>query len=186
MENWEPVKLIDKGVNWGEFYEVSTEGQVRNRKTKQIRKLNCSNSGYLYLTLTKKLENGKKVTKWVHVHRLVALTFIPNPTGLPCINHKDERRFNNSIENLEWCDTKYNNSYGTRLDRISNRNNRRNIPIPIVKIDSNGKVVAVYDSICNAAAVKENPSYSSIYKAINGINGRKTAGGYIWKKVEEN
>lgn len=51
--------------------------------------------------------------------------------------------------------------------------------IPVAKIDRNGKVVKVYDSICDAAAVKENPSYSSIYKAIYGINGRKTAGGYI-------
>lgn len=59
------------------------------------------------------------------------------------------------------------------------KSSHNNKSIPVVKIDCNGKVVAAYDSIGDAAAVKENPSYSSIYKAINGMNGRKTAGGFI-------
>ena len=52
------------------------------------------------------------------VHRLVAEAFIPNPSNLPCVNHKDEDKTNNSVDNLEWCTVSYNNSYGSRLDRI--------------------------------------------------------------------
>ena len=61
---------------------------------------------YLHVTLTK---NGKSVN--YAVHRLVAEAFIPNPNMLPCINHKDENKQNNKMNNLEWCTYGYNNDY---------------------------------------------------------------------------
>ena len=51
-------------------------------------------------------------------HRIVATTFIPNPDNLPQVNHKDENKLNNSVDNLEWCDEKYNSNYGTRIEII--------------------------------------------------------------------
>ena len=57
--------------------------------------------------------------KIISVHRLVAKAFIPNPDNLPMINHKDENKLNPCVENLEWCDDKYNSNYGTRNMRIS-------------------------------------------------------------------
>lgn len=54
-----------------------------------------------------------------YAHRLVAEVWIPNPGNLPCVNHKDECRTNNCIENLEWCSYKYNSNYGTRNERFS-------------------------------------------------------------------
>jgi hypothetical protein len=63
-----------------------------------------NNHGYYYVVLSK---NGTQ--KQFKVHRLVALTYIPNPNNLPCINHKDYNRQNNNLNNLEWCSYLYNN-----------------------------------------------------------------------------
>lgn len=66
------------------------------------------------------LYNPETKKKTMHrIHRLVAEAFIPNPDNLPIVNHLDEQPWNNDYRNLEWCTTKHNNSYGTRLQRVS-------------------------------------------------------------------
>lgn len=52
------------------------------------------------------------------VHKLVAKSFIPNPKNLSCINHLDETKTNNNVNNLEWCSKSYNNSYNERAIKI--------------------------------------------------------------------
>lgn len=106
------------------LYEVSDQGRVRSidrydsigrlRKKRYI-KLLLHSSGYFSVGLSKK----GKVTIYL-VHRLVAQVFIPNPLGLPQVNHKDEDKLNNNVDNLEWCTAKYNNNYGTSRDRAKN------------------------------------------------------------------
>lgn len=107
------------------LYQVSNQGNVRSidrtitdgcrtrlYKGKHLKQF-IDHRGYKVVTLS---NQGK--LKQIKVHRLVAAAFIPNPNGYPEINHKDERKCNNLVENLEWCTTQYNTSYGTRASRM--------------------------------------------------------------------
>ena len=108
-----------KPITGYENYSVDETGVVINNRTGRELKqgINCRrNGGYKVVSLYN--ASGKK---FFFVHRLVAMAFIPNSKGLPQVNHKDENPRNNSAENLEWCDAKYNNSYGTKPARASAR-----------------------------------------------------------------
>ena len=96
------------------MYQVSSHGRVRSFKWNRckILKTRKDKKGYIVVTLTKHSKNY--VPK---VHRLVAIAFIPNPNNLPQVNHKDEDKSNNNIDNLEWCTNEYNRNYGTRNER---------------------------------------------------------------------
>lgn len=98
-----------------EDYQVSNFGRVRNVETGRILKPGPLNKYKKYRKVC--LEDGKTYL----VHRLVAQAFIPNsdPEHLTQVNHKDENPANNHVDNLEWCDAKYNNNYGTKSQRIS-------------------------------------------------------------------
>ena len=116
-EEWRPIKGYEG------LYEVSNLGRIKRlplgkqwpyRQThNKIRRLKKSNRGYLVVNLSK-----QNKVKFYAVHRLVAAAFIPNTGNLPQINHKDENKTNNRVENLEWCNAKYNICYGT--GRIEN------------------------------------------------------------------
>lgn len=104
------------------YYQVSNLGRVRgvDRVTENNRPIKSSllkpdknHSGHLRVQLMK-----KSVRKRFLVHRLVAQAFIPNPNKYPIINHKDENPSNNKVDNLEWCDVKYNNNYGSYKQRM--------------------------------------------------------------------
>lgn len=116
IEEWRPV------VGYEGLYEVSSYGRVRsldkydsmNRFLRgRILRLFTDGLGYLRAQL---YSNSKR--KSFLVHRLVAEAFIPNPDNLPQVNHIDENPSNDNVDNLEWCDGKYNVNYGTRIDRI--------------------------------------------------------------------
>lgn len=101
-------------------YAVTSCGKIWSYKNKKFLKQALHNEGYLIVNLSK---NG--IQKNHYVHRLVACAFIDNPDSLKHINHKDENKSNNSINNLEWCDSKYNNNYGTHNKRISERMSKK-------------------------------------------------------------
>lgn len=92
-------------------YKVSNLGRVMN-KHGRIMKPSNHKQGYKLIGLKK-----DKKLYCRQVHRLVALAFIPNPDNLPQVNHKDECKTNNCVDNLEWCDAKYNINYGTGIQR---------------------------------------------------------------------
>ena len=120
IEEWRKI------VGYEGLYEVSSLGRVRsldrydsiNRFRKgRILKSGTDTGGYLFVQLS---SNGNE--KNHSVHRLVAEAFIPNPDNLPQVNHIDEDKSNNCVDNLEWCDREYNINYGTIKDRIRNTN----------------------------------------------------------------
>ena len=119
QEIWKDIK------NYENLYQVSNFGRVRSldhfRKNgtgiylQKGKILNPQNTnGYCFVSLSKQ---GK--TKQYLVHRLVAQTFILNSEQHNEINHKDENKQNNHIDNLEWCSHQYNINYGTGNERRS-------------------------------------------------------------------
>lgn len=156
METWKHVCGYQK-------YEVSNYGNVR--RGKRILKQTETPSGYLTVHLC---ENG--IRKRHRINRLVALAFIDNPNGFPVVNHKDENKKNNCVDNLEWCDHKYNANYGTRNARISKK---------IINLDT-GEVFA---STCDAAKYVNRPP-TSITRCCKGR--RKHCGGFRWGYYAEN
>ena len=114
-EIWRPIDGYEG------LYEVSNTGLIRsldrfvgnrNRIKGKILSIKIEKNGYCSVALFK---YGKM--KRYLVHRLVAQEFIPNTEGLPQVNHKDEDKTNNRVENLEWCTAKYNINYGSRLNK---------------------------------------------------------------------
>lgn len=103
------------------LYQISNLGSVKslgngnsNNSKEKILKPTKDKKGYLTVDLYK--QGKRKIYK---VHRLVAQAFISNPNNLPQVNHRDEDKTNNAVENLEFCDAKYNINYGTRNEKIS-------------------------------------------------------------------
>lgn len=101
------------------LYQVSNTGEVKSLNYRgsgetKLLKQSTNKKGYKRVVLCK---NRKKKNHCVH--RLVAIAFIPNPDNLPIVNHIDECKSNNMVSNLEWCTLVYNNTYGTRNERIS-------------------------------------------------------------------
>lgn len=90
------------------LYSATDDGQIYSERSKKFLKPRLDKGGYQQVNLHK---NG--VQKTYKVHRLIAMTFLKNPDNLPCVNHKDENRINNCIDNLEFCTHEYNNQYGS-------------------------------------------------------------------------
>lgn len=98
-----------------ERYEVSTLGHIRNRKTGHVL-INQRRRQNGYASICLQIGNGKQVTFYVHI--LVADAFLPNPQGLPEVNHKNQDKMDPRLSNLERCNRRYNMTYGDIVDRI--------------------------------------------------------------------
>ena len=131
-EYWKPV------VGYEGLYEVSNWGGVKSLKfgKEKILKPQKDKDGYLQVTLCK--NNIKKVYK---VHRLVAEAFLDNPNNYKEVNHKDENKTNNVVTNLEWCDRKYNQNYGTRTERVAEK-----ISKIVLQYDLEGNFIKEWES----------------------------------------
>ena len=149
------------------LYAVTSYGRVWSYRSNKFLKPALSANGYCVVCFFVNHQN-----KTMYVHRLVAQAFLANPDNLPMINHKDECRTNNYIFNLEWCDAKYNNSYGTCRERAG-----KNIAKPVYCVELD----AIFDSQKTAAEVVGLANSTGISMCCKGR--RQTAAGYHWEYV---
>ena len=82
-------------------YKITIDGKIWSCYSKRFLRYKICN-GYKTFTVTFKREHNLAKTKSYSIHRLLALVFIPNPNNLPFVNHINENKLDNSLDNLEW------------------------------------------------------------------------------------
>ena len=172
-EIWKPV------VGFEGRYEITNNGRCRSllMRKKELKPLEDRN-GYLHYILT----DSESKRHLCFVHRLVALNFIPNPDNLPEINHKDENKKNNNVDNLEWCDRKYNINYGTCIERVAKANTNGKKSKPVLQFNIYGEFVCEWPSMMEAH--RNGFTFSAISRCCRGK--KKSHKGFLWKyKGEE-
>lgn len=117
-------------------YEINKMGQVRNKKSGQILSGSLNKDGYLAYVLT---VDGKVYRRFAHI--MVAKQFLPNPKGLPIVNHVDENKSNPCVDNLEWTTYVQNINHGSAQNRSEARRSK-----PIAEYSAEGKYIRTWKS----------------------------------------
>jgi len=181
MELLEEWKDID---GYTGLYQISTFGRIKSFRQSSRCK---SNNGYImnpgkdnigYATC---ILNNNGIRKAYKVHRLVALTFIPNPYNYTDVNHKDENKLNNRIDNLEWMSHKDNMNYGTLRERMKIYSIKNNKKRKVLQYSLDNQLISEWNSIAEASKFL-NLNNGCAGNIVNCCKGRcKNAYGYIWK-----
>ena len=203
MEEWRDIKGFEGK------YQVSNTGKVKSLERmkwngkgyqkipEKILEGVDDGHGYLHVNLCK---DGKETS--CKVHRLIAQAFLPNPNNLPEVNHKDEDKTNNCVENLEWCSRSYNINYGTRNKKASEKlkgkkhseehikkiseklkgrkqseEHIKKRSKPVFSVDKESGLIMWWQSVIEASR-QTNINQGSIAKCCQGK--RKSAGGHIF------
>ena len=174
FEFWKDVKGFEG------LYKVSTYGRVKsllkahNKGVEKILKLSNSH-GYLKVALGH--DNHRLV------HRIVAEAFLPKwKNSYDQVNHKTEVKTENQVWNLEYCDSKYNNNYGTASKRTAEKNRNGKLSKKINQYTLNGVFVREWPSMNEITRVLGFAT-SNICNAIKGKE-QKTSKGFIWRYAE--
>lgn len=130
VEHWKVIPGVEN-------YEASTLGRIRNKKTQQIRMTHINN-GYEKCRMR---INGK--SKDMKVHRLIAFTWIPNPDSKLQVDHVDENKLNNCIDNLEWVSPSEN----MKRRYANNKNSLKPKPLKVENDDE----ILYFTSSCECA-----------------------------------
>lgn len=184
-EIWKPVKGYEG------LYEVSSHGNVRSlskcykcskggihRIPGRMLKLNKNSRGYFIVRLYNNTHG-----KTYRVNRLVAIAFLPNPNGYKVVNHKDENKTNNTVENLEWCDHKYNVNFGTGVQRMKeNHINHQSLSKRVAQFSLDGILIKVYPSAHEAERAL-NKKFAQVDICLCCRGGRNSAYGYKWQYI---
>ena len=176
METWKEIPGLPG------YYQVSDQGRVATLKHGfRVYRPEKTKTGYYQVCIERKRYK---------IHRLVALAFVPNPDGLPQVNHKNENKADNRVENLEWCTQQYNNTYNGRHTKCAEKIKKSNTirsGKPINQFTLDGEFVASYPSAWEASR-QTGFTKQGIMIACHGGQMRKNKWvntlqykGYIWK-----
>ena len=166
-EKYKPV------VGFEQFYLVNECGDIitlRNKNGKKYHKIKQykDKDGYLRVRLY-----GDKKCIWIGVHKVVAMAFLDNPNSYIMVNHKNYKRDDNRVENLEWCNAKENVQWSLQHYKGAHQ-------LSVIRIDKDGGKT-IFNSLSEASR-KTNVRTEDICNCCKGK--RKKAGGYIWKYAE--
>lgn len=188
-EEWKDVGIV-KGIDFTGLCQVSTFGNVKfldrwveyknghKRFYKEELKKPRLKNGYQFVRLSKE---GKHTE--ISVHRLVLQTFKPNPNPelYTQINHIDENKENNRLDNLEWCTAEENNNYGTRKERATKT--RRLHFIPTIQLDLKGNIINVYYQKEDIETQNKEMTFKHVARSIN--KEKNICYGYFWIKLDK-
>lgn len=147
------------------LFQVSSHGRVRSMSRLVLNKLTGvvhlhkgivlkqQKNGHGYMCIS--IQHTRKDKKRRYVHQLVAETFLENPNNFHDINHKNEDKADNRVENHEYCDRKHNVNWGTAIERKRLKmyeNTMTRFP-NVIQYDKNMNVVAVYGNAGHASRV---------------------------------
>jgi hypothetical protein len=160
-------------------YMVNESGEIYSKVRKKLLKQQVTKFGYARVGLYK-----NNTMKLFAVHRIVAQAFIPNPNNLPQINHINENKLDNRVENLEWCTPSYNINHGSRNKIVSKKlTEYKNVTVAkhVQQINKDtGDIVKTWTSTREIERELGIP-HSNIHACCTGK--RKTRKGYIWRYV---
>jgi hypothetical protein len=160
-------------------YEVSKNGNIRNKTTKKIIAINDKSDKYTVSCLT--YDDNKRLSTRIHI--LIAKTFIDNPDNKKCVNHKNYMKNDNRVDNLEWSTHKENNNHSKK--RIIKCRGRA-----VYQIDKKTKLlIKKWDKISDVWGYKFSSTISMICRfnqnlKVNGLLNRRSYYGYIWEYAD--